>query len=143
MIAPPVAIESVLNQNAILKMLVGVDANGFVKIYSSVSSRPAGEKPPFVTFQVIPGILPTGTYQSPEGLVSLDFQVTSWGRVSREAWQIHNEVQTAIEDGDWATYLIPEVFMQCRSLEFPGEIPDQDTNWRQIPRRWRLQYDRG
>jgi hypothetical protein len=138
----PVAIESVLNQNEILRMLVGVDSNGFIKIYSSVTARPPEERPPFVSFQIIPGILPTGTYEVPEGLVSVDFQATAWGRVSREAWQVAEEVENAVNRGDWTTYLIPHSFMQVRSLETPGELPDQDTNWRQIPRRWRVQFER-
>jgi hypothetical protein len=137
------AIESVLNADGALRSLVGVDKNGFIKIYSSVTARPPDDTPPFVTYQIVSGPQPQGTYKDKESLISVSFQATAWGRSSIEAWQIHDEVEFALQTGDWGTYLLPVKFMQIRSLETPGELPDQDTKWRQIPRRWQVDFDRG
>jgi hypothetical protein len=137
------AIEAVLNADGPLLSLVGLDANGFPKIYSSVTARPPDDEPPFVSFAVFSGPAPTGTYKNNEAIYSAVFQVTSWGRTSLEAWQIQDEVEIALLSGAWGIYLLPSHFMQIMSLESPGELPDRDTKWRQIPRRWRVDFDRG
>lgn len=137
------AIQSVLTADPILTMLVGVDSNGFTKIYDSPMTRPVAEEPPFVYFTILDGFIPTGTYGDADSMQPIVFQETAWGRNSLEAWNLDDIVIDALKAGDWATYLIPDHLMRLSMLETPGELNDMDTKWRQVPRRWRLDLDRG
>lgn len=137
------AIQSVLTDDAALFAVLGLDENGFPKIYSSVTARPANQEPPWVNYQILPGPTPVGTYGNNQGIQTIVFQVTSWGKHSQEVWDIHEMVDYALRHGDWGTYLIPNALIRLSSEGTPGELPDQDTKWRQIPERWHLDLDRG
>jgi hypothetical protein len=135
------AIGNVLRADSALISIMGLDTLGFPRIYGSPTERPKETQPPFVYYQIIPGREPLGTYRNNEELDGADFQVTAWGRTTDEVWRIQDLLLTTIRGGDWATYLIPLVFMRLKRQESPGELPDRDTNWRQIPTRWRLDTD--
>jgi len=136
------AMGDVLRADEVLNGILGLDEFGFPKIYGSATDRPAPTEPPFVYYQVIPGREPAGIYQDIEALGGADVQVTSWGRTSDEVWRINQFVYDAIRAGDWETRLLPLHFMRVKRSQSPGELPDRDTNWRQVPDLWRVDTSR-
>lgn len=131
------ALDYILRRDEMLTTILGRDEYGFDKVYEA-GFRPDTVQPPFVIYQILPGAEPSGTYSDNESIDGADFQVTAWGRNSQEVWQVESLMRDAIRSGDWNTLIIPLHRMRLKRMESPGEMPDRDTKWRQVPVRWRL-----
>lgn len=131
-----IAIESLLSGDPIVQALVGLDQWGFVKVYESMALQ--NTEAPYVTWQIIPGLPPTGDFGDAESMMDIDFQVTGWGENQDEAWQLYGATVDALK-ADWTAQVLPPWEMiRLARVATPGVLPDETTRWWQVPTTWRV-----
>lgn len=121
-------IRRALRADPILQAAVGEDSDGEYKIYTTLGKT--GVTPPYVVLQLVPDVGPSPLYGEAEGLESFGIMATSWAENPTEAWQLADFVDDAIERADFD--FTPHDLMLVRRDQSPQELPDRDTNWRQV-----------
>jgi hypothetical protein len=65
-------------------------------------------------------------------------QLTAWGRDSKEAWQLADTIQDAVNIGQYDAGIWN--FMKGKRITFPQELPDRDTGLVQVPVIYEFQF---
>lgn len=134
------SIRRVLRRDALVSLLVGIDADGEIKIYQGIAKL--NSEAPYVVLNVVPGDRPISVYGDGHAVEILTVQITAWGRNSKEAWQLAEAIQDAVEiDEEYDAGMWD--FMKGKRSTFPGELPDRDTALVQIPASYEFQFGRG
>jgi hypothetical protein len=133
------SIRRVLRKDSLVSLLVGVDADAEVKIYQGIAKLDSVA--PYIVMNVVPGDRPLSVYGESHAVEILTVQITAWGRNSKEAWQLADAIQDAVEIGEYDAGLWD--FMKGKRSAFPGELPDRDTALVQIPTQYEFQFGRG
>ena len=133
------ALFHVLRRDSLIQSLIGVDSDGEVKVYEGTAKTDV--KAPFIVSSFIPGNAPVGVYGDEVAMEVVDVQVTAWGSSRNTVWQLAEACDDALHLGDWP--VDPYELKDLRRLSFPQLTPDRDnTNWVQIPLRYRLSFGR-
>lgn len=135
-----VALDYILTNDVIVQALVGRDEQGFIKVYETLA--PQNEEAPFVVWQIIPGLPPTGDFADAESMVDVDVQITPWGQDQNSIWQLHAAIADALRGSDWSQLLIPWEMIRLSRVGTPGPLPDETTRWWQLPNTWRVSVSR-
>jgi hypothetical protein len=122
------AIRRALRDDPLIKAVVGQDADTEVKVYSSVGKPDV--QAPYIVFGLIPGPGPIGTYGRPDAWEPFTIQTTSWGRTPQEAWSVADILDDAIVSADYV--FEPGYLARVARVSTPEELPDRDTNLRQV-----------
>lgn len=128
----PEVIRRVMRRNLGVKQFVGEDKDGEIKVYNGVVK--SGVKPPYVFMNIIPNaIAPTSLYGEKYGIISFSVQVTSWAQTSKQVWELAGLVHEAIESNEYQYEdTVPYQLMIQKLTSWPQELPDRDTNLRQV-----------
>lgn len=127
-------IRHALRADPILEAVVGRDANDEVKVYTPLAKT--NVTAPYVTFSMVPVAGPVSVYGDDEVLEPFQIAVTGWGRDSMEAWSIADVVDDAIKAGDYSYE--PYELIQILRISTPEEMPDRDTDLRQVMVRYQF-----
>lgn len=125
----PREIRHALRADPILAALVGQDAAGEVKVYTPLAK--SGTKGPYVTFAMGPGG-PIGTYGDLESIEPFRVIFGSWCEGQREAWQLADAVDDAIQRADYS--FEPYYIIYIKRATTPEEYVDRDLglNWTRV-----------
>jgi len=127
------AIRGALVDDPMVLAVVGLDRFGNMKVYEGKGLK--DEDPPYIVWQMIPGEVPQGTYGDVDSIQEKNFQVTAWGRDNEEAWQLWYIIEQALKDTEFVTDPWNVIFL--RKMGDEASLPDQGTNWFQVPGTWR------
>lgn len=112
---------------------VGTDDDDEIKVYQGVGKTDVDA--PYIVFGIIDGTS-VPTFGQDHTVQEVNFQVTAWGRTSSEAWNLAEVIDDALEVGDWD--VVPYEPISLRRIQFPQELPDRDTQLRQVPIQYRF-----
>jgi hypothetical protein len=117
---------------------VGRDKDDEVKVYVTLAK--ANVTAPYLTFAIVPIGGPTAVYGDTEVLEDFEVAVASWGRDSLEAWNIADVADDALKRGDYS--FEPYELIGINRTTTPHELPDRDTDLRQVVVRYRFMIGR-
>lgn len=132
--------KNVLREDGIVVSIVGWDGDGETKVYMTIAKTDV--RAPFVVLNQIPvlGNPDDGIYGDDNVVVTLEFQVASWGRTEQEAWLLADACDEALMLAQWT--VDPYVLMKIRREGMPVSLPDRDTDLRQVQARYRVRFSR-
>lgn len=132
------AIRQALRADPKVEALVGLDADQEVKAYQAIAKT--NEDAPYVIWSILSGIDSPPVYGDSYVIQDVMVATSSWGRNSKEAWQLAEFVQEAFELADYAVDPWSQMFV--RRSSFPQELPDRDTNLVQVSADYWLRFSR-
>jgi len=131
--------KNVLREDGLVVNIVGSDGDGETKVYPSIAKTDVNA--PFVVINHIPMIENEGgVYGDDHVIVTLEFQVSSWGRTEQEAWILADACDEALMLGQWT--VDPYQLMKIRREGMPTPLPDRDTDLRQVQARYMARFSR-
>ena len=130
------SIRRVLRKDPLILSLVGVDADGETKVYQAMAKQDSDA--PYIVMAPAPGAAPISAYGETYAIETFTLQLTPWGRNSKEAWQLAEAIQDAIDAGSYDSGIW--VFMKGKRITFPQELPDRDTALVQVPVIYEFQF---
>lgn len=139
--------EVALKEDPVLDIVLGhmadeVSGVQLSKVFELVA--PARAEAPYVVWQIVPGSEPSGHYGDMNAIENQNVQITSWGRTNDEAWRIFEVVREAIE-GSRQIMDVEAIPYDVLKAQLTGDqfaLPDQDTNYIQVPSTWRIVLSR-
>jgi hypothetical protein len=132
------SIRQALRADPKIQAMVGLDDDYEVKAYEGIAK--SNVDAPYVAWSVIPGVDSPPVYGDSYVIQDVMLRASSWGRNSKEAWQLAEFVQEAFELADYATDPWHKMFI--RRSAFPQELPDRDTNLVQVSTDYWLRFSR-
>lgn len=127
-------IRHALRADPILEAMVGQDAQGEVKVYTPIGK--SNIVAPYIAFVMVPVAGPVSVYGDDEVMEPFQVAFTSWGRDSNEAWAVADVMDDAIKRGDYD--YAPYELIQVLRISTPDEMPDRDTDMRQVMVRYQF-----
>lgn len=135
------AVEFALKHDPILAAIVGLDENQQIRVYDTKAETK--QPPPWVIYTMIPSAEgPVGHYGDLRAIETPTFQVTGWGRTKREAGQLFEVAQDALERADMADELLPYTKMILSRVGTPSLFPEEEKQWWQAPALYQLALSR-
>lgn len=124
------SMQRVLRDDTLVQTKVGTDADGVVKVYQSQAREDTNA--PYIIVGIVPspGSSVVAAYGDPVAVEVWRFGVSCWARNSQEAWELAEIANEAVNAGDFEAepYTSAGVFLRGT----PQELPDRDTNLRQV-----------
>jgi hypothetical protein len=120
----------VLRADTKVETMLGTDADGVVKVYQSVVREDTNAPYILVGLMPQPQASVRSAYGDPEAVQVWRFAVSCWARNSQEAWDLAEIAHEAVHAGDFVSDPYDTMDVLLRGT--PMELPDRDTNLRQV-----------
>lgn len=130
------SIRRVLRNDSLIFSIVGEDVDGEIKVYQAIAKQDSDA--PYIVMAPAPGAAPISAYGEMYAIETFTLQLTPWGRNSKEAWQLSDAIQDAVEVGQYDAGAWS--FMKGKRITFPQELPDRDTGLVQVPVIYEFQF---
>jgi hypothetical protein len=127
-----------LRLETLVQTQVGVDQNGEYKVYEGLA--PSDTDAPYISIFQQPGGDLIATYGQHEGMLRIALQFTCWGHNSTQAWEVWDALFESMDHVEPQLNFEPWTLVHLLPSTVPQEIPDADTDWRQVVTRYQLAY---
>lgn len=121
-------IRRALREDASIRDYLGPDQNGEIKVYNSLAVK--NVQAPYIVVHTTPISDVQSAYGDAEIIEVFNLQFSCWGRQSNEAWQVWGMLHDAWRYADLA--FDPYEVLHVRRVSSPQELPDSNTQWRQV-----------
>lgn len=119
-------LDNLIKNDPVLYPMMGTDEWGNRKVYERLA--PNRVEPRYITWALLDGEMPEGTYGDDKALQGIPFQISCWSEEQDDAWRMWEFAEENLDLYDSAPEMDPWRIILIKRLGV-ADIRDESTGW--------------